>query len=66
MRSEDPKSEVKRSVTTEGSPATRPRGFPGEIVTALKVVFNPKEIYSCGPLQNNGRHVIGDVAEKGG
>lgn len=32
----------------------------------MKAAFNPKEIDSCGHLQNNGRHVIGDVAEEGG
>lgn len=34
------------------------QGVPGETVTELKVVFNPKEMCSCGHLQNNGPHVI--------
>lgn len=41
-------------------------GVPREAVDELKVIFNPKEICSCGHLQNNGAHVIGDVAEEGG
>lgn len=34
------------------------QGVPGEAVTELKIVFNPKEICLCGHLHNNGAHVI--------
>lgn len=33
-------------------------GVPREAVGELKVIFNPKEICSCGHLQNDGAHVI--------
>lgn len=58
LPSEDPKVRMEDAGRPCSLSGDQAQGVPGEAVTELKVVFNPKEIYSCGHLQNNGAHVI--------